>query len=119
MRRVLVVDDDDEIRETMIDVLEQLGHTPEGAANGLEALQKARRGPPPCLVLLDLMMPVMDGRSFLEAQLHDPTISDVPVLLISAFSDVQATAASMRVAGWLRKPLDLGDLAREVSKHCS
>jgi CheY-like chemotaxis protein len=61
--RVLVVEDDLEIRESMMEILEEHGYEPVGAENGLEALDKLRSsGPLPCLILLDLMMPRMDGR---------------------------------------------------------
>jgi CheY-like chemotaxis protein len=119
MKRVLVVDDDDEIRESMVEVLGELGHRAEGAPNGLKALELMRAPPMPCLVLLDLMMPVMDGRSFREAQLSDPTMKDVPVLVISAYRDLQESAKAMGVAGFLPKPVDLDVLLSVVSKYCA
>jgi CheY-like chemotaxis protein len=119
MKRVLVVDDDDEIRESMVEALQELGHPAEGAANGLKALEVMRREPRPCLVLLDLMMPVMDGRAFREAQINDPAMRDVPVVVISAYRDLQESARAMGVAEWLPKPVDLDVLRRAVSKHCS
>ena len=71
--RVLVVEDDLEIRESLMDVLEDAGFEAVGAGNGLEALDQLRGpGPQPCLIFLDLMMPRMDGRAFRQEQLAPP-----------------------------------------------
>lgn len=83
--RVLVVDDDPDIREAMIEVLEENGHAATGAANGNEALAHLRAAPDqPCLILLDLMMPVMDGFEFLERVRANPATSHVPIVVLTA-----------------------------------
>jgi CheY-like chemotaxis protein len=117
--RVLVVDDDADIRETVIEVLEEHGHAAIGAANGNEALAHLRaNADQPCLILLDLMMPVMDGRTFREEQLKDPALSPIPVVVISAFRDVVDTASQMNVAGHVKKPISLDDLVSLVDRYC-
>ena len=116
---VLVIDDDSDIREAMIEVLEESGHQATGAANGDDALVQLRASAePPCLILLDLMMPVMDGREFREQQLRDPVLSTIPVIVISAFRDVAETAQQMKVAAHVKKPVSLRDLVELVERYC-
>lgn len=116
---VLVVDDDPDIRETLIEVLEDHGHRAIGAANGNEALEQLRRiAHEPCLILLDLMMPGMDGRTFRELQLSDPVLSPIPVIVVSAFRDVSETAAALGAAGHVKKPIGLKDLIAMVEQFC-
>ncbi len=103
----------------MIEVLEENGHRATGAANGNEALIALRSAPDqPCLILLDLMMPVMDGRQFREEQMRDPALSPIPVIVISAFRDVAQTAADMKVAAHVKKPVSLRDLVQLVERFC-
>lgn len=117
--RVLVVDDDPDIREAMIEVLEEHGHAATGVGNGNEALEHLRANPVhPCLILLDLMMPVMDGRQFREEQMRDPALSPIPVIVISAFRDVQQTAEKMQVAAHVKKPVSLRELVQLVERFC-
>ena len=117
--RVLVVDDDLDVREAMIEVLEENGHAATGVANGNEALLHLRANPVhPCLILLDLMMPVMDGREFREQQLLDPALAPIPVVVISAFRDIEQTAQQMNVAAHVKKPISLRDLVSLVERFC-
>ncbi len=119
-KTILVVDDDLEIRETLRDVLEEEGYRVESAANGAEALLLLRRpdAPPvsPDLILLDLMMPEMNGWQFCEAQRGDPALSSIPVLIISAAS---LGAARGSVAGnpLLKKPIELERLLAAVERY--
>ncbi len=118
--RVLVVDDDVEIRESVMEILEEHGYEPVGAENGLEALDKLRSpGPTPCLILLDLMMPRMDGKAFRELQLQSPELASIPVVVISAFKDVAQTLQEMKVADLLSKPFKLQDLLGLAKRYCS
>jgi len=117
--QIFVVDDDEDIREGLMDFLEDNGYEPVGAADGREALRllgtAAQR---PCVIILDLMMPVMDGRSFREAQLRDPALSDIPVIVISAYKDGEDTARQINATTYLPKPLDLDALLGLVKTHC-
>jgi len=115
---VLVVDDDVDIRETVTGALQEEGYEVASARNGEEALAYlqtpgAKR---PHLILLDLMMPIMSGSEFRAAQEADPSLSAIPVVLVSASGDVAARADSMRVAGVVRKPLSLDILIDHVER---
>jgi CheY-like chemotaxis protein len=116
---VLVVDDDREIRETLVEVLEDEGVNAHPAANGREALDALRDGGvKPCLILLDLMMPVMDGRAFRELQLDTPELRDIPVVILSAYRDVEQMARGLKVETVLTKPVRLQDVRASVERYC-
>ncbi len=116
--RVLVVEDDPTIREVLVEVLGEHGYEAVGASNGREALDALASSPePPCVILLDLMMPVMDGRSFREEQLQKPELSDIPVIVISAHLD-HAVTSDLHAAAYLRKPVRLADVLQSVRTYC-
>jgi CheY-like chemotaxis protein len=118
--RILVVDDEEMIRDSIVEFLDDNGYQAVGAADGQEALNTLTAGGVlPCLILLDLMMPVMDGRSFREHQLQTPQIAGIPVVVFSAYRDVAKTASDMNAAGHLSKPLKLSELLRTVQQHCT
>jgi len=107
------------IRDSLIDYLVDQGFAAEGVVHGQAALEHLTgSGARPCLIILDLMMPVMDGRSFREAQLRDPDLSQIPVVIISAYRDLATIAGELRPAGHLEKPLKLQDLLRFVKQYC-
>ncbi len=117
--RVLVIEDDLEIRESLMEILEDHGYEPLGAENGLEALDKLRTSTPqPCLILLDLMLPKMDGRAFRQEQLRMPQFASIPVVVVSAFGDVAQTAQELR-AEFLAKPFKIHELVRVAQRYCS
>jgi CheY-like chemotaxis protein len=117
---IFVVDDEEMIRDSIVEFLDENGYQAVGASDGRDALDKlAATRPPPCLILLDLMMPVMDGRSFREHQLQTPELASIPVILFSAYRDVAKTATELNAAGHLPKPLKLTDLLRAVQQHCA
>ncbi len=119
-RRVLVVDDDDDIRESLMDFLEEHGFEVVGARDGVDALGKLTSlDPPPCLIILDLMMPNMDGRTFREKQMERAGLADIPVVVISAYRDVEHNARDLQVANWLPKPLNLPVLLQVVRQACA
>jgi CheY-like chemotaxis protein len=103
---VLVVEDDLDIREVMRMVLEASGYQVLEAGDGAEALVVARAHRPR-LILLDLMMPGMDGFQFRESQLRDPAIAAIPVVIVSGGGAVPEKAAELGAAGYLVKPTDL------------
>ena len=112
MVSVLVVDDESDIREAVSEVLVDEGYVVHGAGDGVEALRKARAHHPD-LVLLDLMMPGMNGWEFRAAQRNDPELSDIPVIVLSALGRV----AGMDAAGFIQKPFDLDDLLSAIRRH--
>ena len=116
--RVLIIEDDPTIREVLVEVLGEHGYDAVGAANGREALDALDRSVDrPCVILLDLMMPVMDGRSFREQQLLRPELSGIPVIVLSAHLDHTITS-DLHAAAYLRKPVRLAEVLRSVKTYC-
>jgi len=112
------VEDDPDIREIFVTIIETEGYAVRGFANGQEAMEGLEGCESPCLILLDLMMPVMNGWEFLkERKSLGDTIVDIPVVLVSAMSD-QASAIAAGAKGYLRKPVDVNVLLRLVRLHC-
>ncbi len=117
-RKVLVIEDDADVRDAIVEVLEDQRYGWIAATNGAEALDVLRDDPEPCVILLDLMMPIMDGWQFRRAQLGDPRLAQVPVVVLSAHADVNEAATQLGAAGHLRKPIELGRLMKVVEEHC-
>jgi len=117
---VLVIDDDADIRGALVDALEDEGYRAMSAANGLEALEVLRILPtPPSVILLDLMMPVMDGWQFCAEQQRDPLLSKIPVVVVSAIRNVMEEASQVSASAYLRKPFLLKELLEMVDRFCS
>lgn len=114
---ILVVEDDPDGRMLMRVALEAAGYDVALAAHGLEALERLRAGLRPDLVLLDLVMPVMDGMQFLQEQRRDPALASVPVVIVSAINRSQAQAAALGAAEYLNKPVDLDRLAAIIGRQ--
>lgn len=105
MARILVVDDEAFIRMYLEEVLAEEGHEVRTAPEGRAALALLRDGGlPPHLILLDLMMPGMNGWEFRAEQVRDPVLAAIPVVLLSGAGDVQAEARRMGVQGYVTKP---------------
>ena len=117
-RRILVVDDEETIRETLVDILDEQGYVAVGATDGRDALRKLRASPRPwSLILLDFTMPIMDGRAFREEQRRDPALASIPVIVLSAYRDVAEKAAELEAASYLSKPPSLPALLELLSLH--
>src|ERR671939_1239810 len=108
---VLIVDDDPAIRGLMADALRSEGYAVDMAAHGAEALE-AMRARRPSTVLLDLMMPVMDGFSFIEACHREQLCVDVPIVVITAVQDALRRIHEVPVHACVAKPFDLAELVR-------
>jgi CheY-like chemotaxis protein len=115
-KTVLIVDDDYMIRETLQEAVEYSGYSTVTAANGKEGLEKMKSGPKLSLVLLDLKMPVMNGREFLDAVKSDASIADVPVVVISSIANSQNSAGAKK---FMRGPPDLDDLAEMLDHNAA
>lgn len=114
-RYILLVDDDPDLRQILAEVLEEEGYRVVPVCHGLEALEHLRASPSPSLILLDLMMPVMDGWRFLEELGHDAALARLPVCVLTAAPLAAAPApATMMIA----KPPDLGKLLALVDRYC-
>ncbi len=114
---ILVVDDDLDILESVQDALSTEGFHVLTAVNGAEALKVLRSGARPAIVLLDLMMPVMNGFEFLEAQAGDPQIASVPVLVVSADASLRVKTAATSATGFVQKPFKLVTILEAIKKH--
>jgi CheY-like chemotaxis protein len=115
---ILIVEDDVEMRESLGEILQGEGYRVAGAANGLEALDRLRRGEPPCIILLDLMMPVMSGWEFREVQRRDPRLAEIPVAIITGVRNAVDQMMTLGAVGYFQKPLDLNALLQTVAQHC-
>jgi CheY-like chemotaxis protein len=115
---ILIVEDDDDIREALTQILELEGYVVREAVNGREALDICAEDPPPHLILLDLMMPVMDGWQFRSEQMKDPRLAKIPVVVISADAGVHEKVASLGAASVLPKPISLDRLLKAVETIC-
>lgn len=109
-KRILVVEDDQEMSETLCEALTDHGYEPIAAANGQEALERLRSAAPPAMILLDLAMPIVDGRAFRHAQLADAELRAIPVIVLTAQPDAEQVCAEMAVDTFLRKPVRLDPL---------
>jgi CheY-like chemotaxis protein len=112
---ILVVDDDRGAMEALSDILEYEGYHVQRAQDGLQALEHLQTNRPyPNLIILDLLMPVMDGWEFRSRQKQDPELARIPVLVVTAIG----ATAGIDAAGVLRKPVDVDALLRMVARHC-
>jgi two-component system, chemotaxis family, chemotaxis protein CheY len=112
---VLVVDDDPDILEAICDILSGEGYRVARARHGLEALERVKEERP-AVILLDLMMPVMDGAAFVEALRACGAAFDIPIVVISADSSPQR-AVSIGARGFLAKPFDIDALLAQVAAN--
>ncbi len=117
-RRILLVEDDPDTRACMSALLELEGYLVVTAADGREALQQLRSGLNPGLIVLDLMMPVMDGFEFRKEQRHDPGLCGIPVVVYSGHHDAPANVAVLEPAAYVQKPINFDSFLDTVSAHC-
>jgi CheY-like chemotaxis protein len=115
-RRVLIVDDDPDLSEVLRRVLHRCGYAVQVARNGREALEALRQGQGPEVVLLDLMMPDMNGWEFRAEQLKDPELSGIPLVVFSGHGKIEQDTASIKAAANLRKPVALEDLLQVLGR---
>jgi CheY-like chemotaxis protein len=115
---VLVVEDDEAIRDTLADILQYEGYTVVTACDGREAMFRLRGGPPPALILLDLMMPRMNGWEFRAEQLQAAEIASIPVVILSGAHDGLRQATLLNATGFLPKPVEVLLLLELVRRHC-
>jgi len=115
VKTVLVVEDTQDLRELFIDALAEAGYRAQGAENGREALDVLATMPEkPCVVLLDMMMPVMDGAEFLVAVHANPELAALPIVIVSA-ATTKLPAGVQRV---MKKPVAMDALLETVSEFC-
>jgi CheY-like chemotaxis protein len=113
---ILIAEDDRDIQEVLREAFDELGVPVEVAGNGAVALAALRAGSRPCLLLVDLMMPVMDGVQLIELIRADPRLAPLPIVLFSADGRAEQRLGGLTVDGFLRKPIDLSSL-RELAQR--
>lgn len=117
-RSILLVEDDTGIRDSIAECLESEGYDVAPFANGKEALRWLRTAAPPDLIVVDLVMPVMNGAELIDELRGDVTLRDIPVVLMTAAVATAATPLP-RANGYLSKPFDLGALLDTVERHAA
>lgn len=116
--QVLIVEDDPMALEALRTILEVEGYHIASVGNGREALNYLRKHEPPSVILLDLLMPVMNGWEFRRHQKRDPTLALIPVIVCSGIDDIQAEAALIGADACLQKPIEPHDLTETVGRFC-
>ena len=114
-KHILIVEDEPMIRDTLRSLLEMEGFVVYTAINGLDGLRLLHEVPHPCLILLDLMMPVMNGQEFLAAKKLDDAIASIPVCVVSGAADAGNVSG---VSGFVRKPFEMGALLKFIRCYC-
>ena len=118
MASILVVEDDPDTREMLERFLQLEGFEVRTAANGQLALQALQADSALCVILLDLMMPVMNGWQFRQAQAQDPKLSRIPVVVVTA-AGARDDIPAIEADGWLSKPVDFDRLLATIAPLCS
>ncbi len=113
---ILVVDDDEDIRDTLTLLLDMKGYAVGGASDGLEALQQIRTRGRPGMILLDLRMPRMNGEEFASALHADPALASAPIVVFSGDTNALEVANGIGAWGLLKKPIDLTELVEVVER---
>jgi CheY-like chemotaxis protein len=117
VKTILVVEDDATLRETLQGALQERGYKVEVAEEGEAALAWLRREPRPALILLDLMMPGLDGWDFLARRRIDPSLPAIPVVVISGQLLGPERDSVLPADGFVKKPIDMEELLSEVQRH--
>jgi CheY-like chemotaxis protein len=115
---VLIVEDEPDEREALCAWLEDEGFATLSARNGKEALDLLRAGQRPALILLDIKMPVMDGKEFLAQMAHERALAEIPVTIVTASATIDEIPFRTKDAGFFLKPVDHQRLLRTVRSYC-
>jgi CheY-like chemotaxis protein len=118
-KRVLLIEDDFLLREMVTLVLGGDGFMVATACDGKDAFERLRHFEKPNLILLDLMMPGMDGWQFRQEQRADPALASIPVVVISALGDIEQKSATLGACAYLQKPVEPGKLLETVRRCCT
>lgn len=115
---ILLIDDHEDIRDGLEVVLRQEGYGVETAANGREALDRLRAGFRPCIIMMDLMMPIMTGYEFRKEQLTYPELKDIPLIVYSGVTNMRDSAPQLQAAAYAEKPMEVDRIIALVRHHC-
>ncbi|HYO93256.1 MAG TPA: response regulator [Polyangiaceae bacterium] len=119
MEHILLVEDEASVRADLTEILRDEGYSVAAVKNGQEALEWLRAQPAPRLILLDLMMPVMNGWDFRCEQLKDASLAAIPVILLSGTTDSEQHQATLSVAASVTKPIRIDRLLRAIEQLCA
>ena len=117
MASVMIVEDDPDTREMLERFLQLEGYDVRTAANGQIALDALQKDNALCVILLDLMMPVMNGWQFRRAQTEDPRLADIPVVVVTA-AGAREDIPAIDATAWLSKPVDFDRLLATIGPFC-
>ena len=115
--KILIVDDEIDIRDSLQEVFESEGYFIKTAADGYEAMHVLETEPAPNLILLDLMMPRMNGSEFYRQAQLDKRFSKIPVIVMSADRETQKKAEALGTNGYIKKPLELDEVFKKVKEY--
>ena len=113
--QIIIIDDDNDIREAVHEVLSSEGFNVASFSNGKVALEYLAQNESPIIILLDFMMPIMSGSEVLDALKKDARLAAIPVYIMSAARERRGTEAA---TGYVPKPIELEELLKLVSQHC-
>jgi CheY-like chemotaxis protein len=117
-KRILIVEDDHSIRELLVELLQSEGYEVTSAVNGLEGLKVLQTQKLPDLILIDLMMPVMDGYAFRTEQMKNPDWNKIPLVVMSAEANAKEKMKKYNVTAFLAKPVELDTILKTVETYC-
>ena len=116
--RVLVIDDDPSLREALETIFRMEGYAVATAREGQQAIERLRGGLEPCVILLDLAMPVKDGWQFRREQMRDANLAHIPVIVCSGMDDADTRVPGLGVDYYLRKPIAFDQVLSLVERYC-
>ena len=114
---ILVVEDDNSIRELLVELLQSEGYNVATAINGLEGLNYLKLNKTPDLILMDLMMPVMDGYAFRTEQMKNPQWTKIPVVVMSAEANAKEKLKNFGITAFLGKPVELEIILKTIALY--
>ncbi len=118
METILLIEDDADIRELLAELLQFRGYQVAAVANGREALDRLEADVLPCLIILDLMLPVISGWEFRRRQLSDPRWSTIPTVLLSSANNLSEQLQRLQAVAFIPKPIDFQLLYETIDRYC-
>ena len=115
---VLIIEDNDDFRLVLQEVLQRQGYRAVGCASAVDALAVLQSGRRFCLIVLDLMMPGLSGFHFREEQRHSDTFGDIPVIVVTAAMQPALYDGNLRALAYLTKPVDFDQMIGVIRRHC-
>ena len=118
METILIVEDDEDLRDSLAELFEERGYAVVAAQNGQDALNRLVAGLVPCLILLDLMLPIVSGWEFRNQQLADPRFAQIPIIILSGIHNLRSEAQRLQAVAFVPKPLDFDRLFKAIDQYC-